>query len=744
ALAETTKHERVYVVAGVDGTVRSLTDSVRLENADGLDELVDRTILTAIQNVGGDEAFALDGETLTWQAKGRDITYQGTSDKTPAILPVVTITLDGEEITAAELKDRTGDAVLTVRYQTAEELPALAVTALLLPEEGVSELQLENAAVFSEMGRQALVGWAVPSMDEALGLPDSFTASFHADHAELSWMMTLTTSDPIDALCGELDERIDIDPRAELDEAEAVLIALKDGESLPETAGKTKDIVPKINELNDGLTTLNDGAATLADGAAQLSDGASALNDGAVQLDEGIQTLMDGAASLSDGAAQADDGAQALAAALTQLSDGAAQLNDGAATLSSSAQALAEGAANAETGAASLDDGLAVLIANNEALNGGAQALFAAVLDTANTQLAAAGLDEAGIDMPELTQENYAAVLETVMEQLNPETLRAAAQAQVEPAVRAQVEASEAQVREGVEAVVRGKVLEAVLQASGQSLSAEQYAQAVEAGAVSKEQAAMIDEAVEAQMETDEVKAQIEAAIGEQIERLVQENTEAYLTSDETIAAKLASAQAALESLTTLKGQLDQISAFVASVAAYTDGAAQAAAGAAALHAGLTQLNDGAISLSDGANALSTGAVTLADGASQAADGAIALQSGTAQLAEGTASLYDGVVTLKDGSSALADGAGALYDGAVELKDGAAALHTDGTQKLMDTLLDAEKQTAEKLLPYVTGDLNDALRIYEETRDRAQEGGYDLRPEGMKAVTVYIIRTDLE
>ena len=190
ALAENTKHERVYVVAAADGTVKSITDSVRLENADGLEEIADQTILTAIQNVGGKEAFTLDGETLTWKANGKDITYQGTSDKTPALLPVVTLTLDGENISFADLKDKTGDAVLTVSYQQQEALPTLAVTVLPLPEEGVTGLKLENAAVLSEMGRQVLVGWAVAGMDEELKLPTAFTASFHADHAELNWLLT--------------------------------------------------------------------------------------------------------------------------------------------------------------------------------------------------------------------------------------------------------------------------------------------------------------------------------------------------------------------------------------------------------------------------------------------------------------------------------------------------------------------------------------------------------------------------
>ena len=659
-LAENTKHERVYVVANADGTVKSVTDNIRLENADGLDEIVDRTLLTAIQNVGGKEAFTLDGETLTWHAQGKDITYEGTSDKTPAILPVVTLTLDGEEITVDSLKDKTGDAVLTVSYQTNEPLPALAVTVLPLPEEGITDLRLENAAALTVLGRQVLVGWAVPGMDEELKLPTSFSAAFHADHAELNWLLTLTTSDPIDAACKELDDRIDMDLHTELDEAKALLTALQSGETLPETSGKTKDIVPKINELNDGLTQLNDGAETLANGAAQLSDGASALKDGA------------------------------------------AQLNTGAAELAAGALTLSTGAADAEGGAASLDTGLATIIANNEALNNGAQTIFAAILSSANAQLSASGLDAAGIEIPELTAENYAAVLDAVLLQLNPETLRASAQAQVETTVRAQVEANADQVRSAVETAVQDKVLAAVLQSAGQNMTSEQYAQAVQAGLVSSEQAAAITAAVEQQMATEEVKAQIDAAVQQQIEQLIQDNTAAYLSSDETIAAQLSAAQAAYESLTALKAQLDQINTFVTGLKTYTDGVSQAAAGASQLHTGLTQLNAGAATLSTGAAALSTGAASLSEGADS------------------------------------------LYDGTVELKDGAAALHTDGTQKFKDTLTDAEKEVAEKLLPYVTDDLPKALRIYEETRDNAQNSGYDLRPENMKTVTVYIIRTDLQ
>ena len=644
-LAENTKHERVYVVATADGTIKSITDSVRLENADGLDEIMDQTILSDIQNVGGKETFTLDEKTLTWKANGKDIVYQGTSDKTPVLLPVVTLTLDGADASFADLKNKTGDAVLTVTYQQQAALPILAVTVLPLPQEGITDLRLENAAVLSEMGRQALVGWAVPGADEKLNLPASFTASFHADHADLNWMLTFSSADPVDTVCRELNERIDLDIHTEMDEVKLLLKAVQNGEALPETTGKTKDIVPKVNELNDGLAQLNDGAASLADGASQLSSGAS------------------------------------------ELKDGAATLADGAVT-------LAAGAANAEAGAATLDEGLAALIANNEALNTGAEALFAAVLDTANQQLAAAGLDAAGITLPELTAENYAAALDGVLAQLDPAALKEAAAAQVEAVVRPQVEANAEQVRSAVEAAAQQKILEAVLQAAGQEMTAEQYTQAVKAGMVSAEQAAMVSATVEQQMASDEVKAQIEENVLAQIEQLVQQNVESYLASDETVAAKLAMAQTAYDSLSALKAQLDQVNTFVKGLEAYTAGTAQAAAGASQLHTGLTQLSTGAASLSTGASTLSTGASTLADGASQ-----------------------------------LSTGAGTLKD---------------GMQTMKDTIVGAEKEAANKLLPYVENELADALRIFEETRDSVPNSGYDLRPEGMNAITVYIIRTDLK
>ena len=292
ALAENTKHERVFAVMSADGTLQSLTDSIRLENADGLDEITDRTLLTDLQNANGTETFTLDGETLTWQAQGKDITYQGTSDKALPVTPVVTLTLDGEETTAEAMAGKNGHAELTVSYTQEKAVPHLAAAVLLLPKEGISNLVLENASLISLAGRQAVVGYAVPGADVSLELPDSFKVSFDADHAKLGWMMTFVSADPIDTACQEIGSRIPFDLHTEISEAASVLAALQKGEALPETAGKTKELSEKINELNTGLTALNAGAKTVADGASSLNTGLAEISGNSESLCSGADSVF--------------------------------------------------------------------------------------------------------------------------------------------------------------------------------------------------------------------------------------------------------------------------------------------------------------------------------------------------------------------------------------------------------------------------------------------------------------------
>lgn len=115
-----------------------------------------------------------------------------------------------------------------------------------------------------------------------------------------------------------------------------------------------------------------------------------------------------------------------------------------------------------------LAEGLNTLTANNAALTGGAKQVFDSLLTMANSQITAAGLD-----LPALTTDNYSAVLDGVLTELDENAVIAAARSQVEQAVRAQESevrsarhrAVEQEVTAQVEAAVRANVESQVLSA---------------------------------------------------------------------------------------------------------------------------------------------------------------------------------------------------------------------------------------------------------------------------------------
>lgn len=374
ASAETVKHERVYAVTNADGDALTVIDNVRLENGDALTEIDDRTLLTALENVGGTEKFTQSGETVTWKADGNSILYQGTSDKALNVTPVVHMTLDGKEVTAADVKNASGELAMTVSYRA--ESPFLAVTVMPLTDD-VTSVTVDNGVVLTDGAHSFLMGFGVPGADADLELPDSFTMTAHVDHADLNWMMTIATAHPVKVLTDALSDHA-ADAHTLVSDLTAGLNALADGSEIPESN----------EDIHELLTALN----TLFDGAAQLKDGSITLLNGVKTLKDGLDTLSSNSSALNDGAAQ----------------------------------------------------------------------LFAAVLDTANTQLSAAGLDALSIEVPTLTVSNYAAVLDDLIAQLDPavidKTIEALAKAQVREAVMAQ----EDKVREAVTEVVRGQVRDAV------------------------------------------------------------------------------------------------------------------------------------------------------------------------------------------------------------------------------------------------------------------------------------------
>ena len=639
AEAETSKDETVYVLAGADGTVQKIIVSDWIKNAMAADSLEDKTELSDIENIKGDESFTLGGDnSCVWDAQGNDIYYQGNIEKELPVQMSVCYTLDGQAIAPEALAGQSGHVTIRFDYQNMQYeevlldgktekiyVPFTMLTGMLLDTEVFRNVTISNGKLINDGDRIAVVGIAFPGLQEDLAIskekldiPDYVEISADVENFEMGMTMTLATTE----LFGAIDsDRLD------------------------------------LHELSDAM--------------AELTDAMDQLMDGSSQLYDGLCTLLEKSGDLVSG--------------INKLAEGAAQLKAGAESLDS-------GAARLQAGAAQLSSGLNTLNANSSSLNGGARQVFSSLLSMANTQLS-----EAGLSVPALTIDNYASVLDGVIASLDDTAVYQAALEQVTATVNANrgmieekvTEAVQAQVEAEVSAQVTAAVQETVTQAVHENeaqfraaviqqalgMTVEEYKAAIEAGLVTQEQQDAVNAAVEAamqaeidaRMQREEIQAQINAVtqqtVGEQmqsdeIQALIASNTELQVQqaiseamSSDAVQAQLSAAAEGAKSVIALKSSLDSYNAFYLGLITYTSGVSSAAAGA---------------------NELKTGAD--------------ALKAGTSELSAGAAELLQGIQTMKDSAPALVDGITQLRDGSMELSDGLKQFNEEGIQKLIEAV----------------------------------------------------------
>lgn len=351
------KDETVYVLAGADGSVQKIIVSDWIQNALGSDAINDVTQLTGIENVKGNESYTMGGgNACVWNAKGNDIYYQGNLDKELPVSVAVSYTLDGQPITPAELAGKSGK--VTIRFDYANNQYEMVDIGgkqekIYVPFAMLTGLMLDND-VFSNVS--ITNGKIMNDGDRTVVVGLAFPG--------------LQDSLGLDRDTLELPDYVELTADVEGFELETT-VTLAVNELFNDAASNVEgwdDLDGKLDELTDAMD--------------QLIDGSSRLYDG-------LCTLLDSSKELVSG--------------IDQLAAGAAQLKEGAGGLSA-------GAARLQSGAASLSQGLNTLAEKNDTLNSGAAQVFQTLLSTADSQLAAAG-----VQAPQLTAENYAQVLDRVI-----------------------------------------------------------------------------------------------------------------------------------------------------------------------------------------------------------------------------------------------------------------------------------------------------------------------------------------
>ena len=674
ASAKYSKNETVYVIADEHGTPQKVIVSNWIQNTEKAARLSDVTSLTDIEVLKNDVSYTIDeNNACQWDAGGSDVYYKGTGS---ASLPVgvnITYQLDGKTIAPDELAGKSGKLKITLDYTNRQYktekingkdekiyVPFVMLTGMMLDNEKAENVTVSNGKVINDGSRTFVVGFALPGMQESLGLkrdvldlPSSVEITADVKDFELSTTLTLASND----LFGDLD---------------------------------TDKLDSKTKELNDKIGELVTAADKLIDGSSQLYNGLSTLYDKSGELIGGVDKLYSGSAQIKNGTGSLRDGSAALSDGVQKLDGGAAQLKSGAAQLDSGAERLKSGAAQLDSGVeqlrgyiAQLSGGLNTISQNSAQLTGGAKQVFASLLSAADTQIAAAGLTA-----PSLTIDNYGSVLTQLAGSLSEENARALAEKTARETVTATVESQRDLIRQGVENAVRKQVTEAVLASAGYSMTADEYDAAAAAGQIPAEAQAQITSAIGAQMTA--MQGTIDENTDAQVQSLIEQNMQSEQVQAQ-INEGVQKAAGGKKQLEALKTQLDSYNTFYNGVISYTagvdkanSGAAEILKGAQSLKSGSGELADGASQLAGGTGELKNGASQLKDGSGELYDGAKTLSEGAERLDSGMGELSDGLQTLNNSAPALSDGVGRLKDGAMQLNDGMKKFKEQGVDKLKE------------------------------------------------------------
>lgn len=284
------KNETVYVISDASGSPGKLIVSDWLVNGSKADSLTDVSRLSEIENLKGTGTYTENADgTITWDAQGGDLYYQGLADpgeELPVTLSVEYL-LDGKEISAEEALGASGE--LTVRYsfenhavrqltldgQTVDyHVPFAAVVGFLADADTLKDARITNGRILSDGSHSVAAGIAFPGL--AGDLED-------ARFAALTKLADVNVPDCVEITLQAENFR------------PFTAYALVTDELF---AGTETDMDGKASELFGLFGTLKNSVGSICDGVSGIAGDAGNVSDGAAALEKSVSGLAGEAEAL--------------------------------------------------------------------------------------------------------------------------------------------------------------------------------------------------------------------------------------------------------------------------------------------------------------------------------------------------------------------------------------------------------------------------------------------------------------
>lgn len=303
------KQETVIAKSKGDGTVYETTVEVSLKHGDD-SSVEDVSCLTDIKNTLGDEEYNQDGDNITFENKGSDIQYKGSTNKELPIQLTPTYKLDGQDISYEKLKDVSGNIEIKYTFSNQEKfeetyVPFVTLTIFNLDSDMCSNITIDNGKIINQDDMLLAIGYTTPSLKDDFNFDgeliddvnfnESFTLKFKASNYTLDSSSTIITN----GLFKDVDET--------------------DIQDLINIENDLSDFNEAGTKLSDGLSQYNNSMNEFTGYSSQILNGIKSLSDGTSTLDDSLQQINNNMSSLVDGANGLSDGLSSLETELNQI-----------------------------------------------------------------------------------------------------------------------------------------------------------------------------------------------------------------------------------------------------------------------------------------------------------------------------------------------------------------------------------------------------------------------------------------
>ena len=291
-----TKEETVYSKLNSNGEIINTSVYEHLINNDKLDTITDLSDLENITNINNNNKFEYANNTLTWDAKAKDIFYKGTTNKSLPISEDVTYKLDGNDISLSNMLGKSGHIEITIKY-TNNDLhynnkygnmytPFIVATVTSIEGKNNSNVEVTNGKVINNGNNYMVVAISLPGLSESLGIEekiDSVTISYDTTKAELSTIYSVMSP--------KIIEETDMDIFNKLNNIYSKGYDLKT--YMDEIESGSKDILEGLEKVSSGNTALKENLTSIIDNISLMEEGSKNLSNGINEIITNLDSALE-------------------------------------------------------------------------------------------------------------------------------------------------------------------------------------------------------------------------------------------------------------------------------------------------------------------------------------------------------------------------------------------------------------------------------------------------------------------